>query len=160
MTTDRNKIWYNSVVEHFSHSTSAHLFFNILLSKAQNSKTIICNYKKRAKCKRDHARHPLNHIKYIKSINKLSEHRSWYTPNCYSKIKVFQVITENKMISSQLGSQLSWSLERCRGIEKVIGSTHVQDWINFRPCFHLCLSSVPNCDDHSHLHFLIRSSHI
>ena len=68
-------------------------------------------------------------------------------------------------ITSQLNDQLpvSWLtqlVERCTVTAEVMSSNPIQAWNFIRPFIHQCLSNVHYCEDHFHIHFLIRSSHI
>ena len=74
----------------------------------------------------------------------------------YSSLRGFIANQQNEHLSVGLLAQL---VKYCTCIAEVIGSTHTPE-LFFRLYFHYCLTSVHNCDDHSHLYSLIRSSNI
>ena len=51
-------------------------------------------------------------------------------------------------------------VEHCTSIAEVMDSIPIQAWNFFRLYFQNCLSCVPNCDDQSYLHIILRSSNI
>ena len=57
----------------------------------------------------------------------------------------------------ETGRQLTRSIKLT---VEVMGLNAVLAWIFFRPYFYYCLSSVHYCEDHFHIHFFIRNTHM
>ena len=73
-----------------------------------------------------------------------------YVPAVYSPLHGFIWDRHSDRLPVGLLAQL---VEHCTIIAEVMGSNPVQAWIFFRPSFTYGLSSVHNCEDHSHIHF-------